>query len=407
MLNRAWVVPWHWVAVGVIIAIRTATLGLSAWPVHQGYVEVFYVNVARGATPVPEGLEVLPMRYVPLEWSFLVFGESEWAARFPGMIALSISAIAAGGIGGALVGEYGRKWSPVFLVTNPWVLSWYGRAMPDAWLCTSLLVTGFLVLRANQKPWVFGTLIGPAMLLGVASKPAGFLAMALLIMLRRRDAFLIALGSIAATFILAGHVATGGHPELLLSRLAHIAALRFGSLDTLDLPGMILTGIVLGCAGVAWLAWCRPFADATLPLYAFLGQTLWYAIPNHEYYALPVATWGSVAATPFMESRPRLMAIMVLVSTIMTPFALFDTGALGDNRTRIVEAFPPGVTVSIVDHLHLGPMFEYYRPDLHLVGVGQAANYTVSIMADVDGCVRVGARNYGPLWIYAQDCRVV
>jgi 4-amino-4-deoxy-L-arabinose transferase-like glycosyltransferase len=406
---------WHWFVVAGVIALRTATLGLSSFPVYQGYGEVLYTQLARNPSLDPT-VALLPMRYFPIHASVSLFGESEWAARFPGMVALAACSFMASGIGRHLAGEFGRRWAPVFFVTNPWVLVWFGRALPDAWLITGILATAYFSLRANRQPWLNAPLVGLGVALALAAKPTGVLALPMLILLRRRDAFLIALSSLAAFALGFAWWAGDGDlwkvPNGLFAVIStrHVVEARFA-----DVPQMIFYGWIIGCAAVAWFGWgpangwssirrngFRWPPDAWWPLAAFGFYAAWDALPGHAYYFLPAAAWASVLAVRWFQRHPRGLPVALCATALFAPIALFDTGALGDERTRIVDALPPGADVAIPPGL--SPMFHYYRPDLAYRSASTPANFTITALPEGE-CELVAASHYGWQALYAYDCR--
>lgn len=406
---------WHWLVVGAIIAVRTATLGLSSYGEYQGYGEVLYTRLARNPEITPD-LALLPMRYFPIRISTLLMGESEWTARFPGMIALALCAVLASGIGRHLAGDFGQRWAPVFLVGNPWVLVWFGRALPDAWLVTGLLATGYFALRANTHPWRFAPLVAGGITLALAAKPTGILAFPMLMFLRRRDAFLLTVSSLAILAVglswFVGHGDVWKAPIRLFSVISsrHTVEARFA-----DLPGMIVHGWAFGCAATAWFGWAptqgftswlrAPLSwpqDATIPLFAFAGYAAWDALPGHAYYFLPAAAWSSILAVQWFARRPHLLRFALTATAVAAPLVLFDTGDLGDNRNRIVESLPPGVDVSVP--IGLQPMMSYYRPDLVFHPTDAPANFTV-IAHELDNCRLIATRSYAWHELHAYDCR--
>lgn len=389
---------WHWFMVGAVILLRTLTLGTSSYPVHHGYGEVQYVTLAESDYSFREDLNVLPMRYLPIRWSFDVFGSNEWSARFPGMVALAISSVAASVIGARIAGDYGRKLGPVFLVTNPMVFTWFGRALPDSWLVTSILITAALALKSNQDhKWAVG--IGPSVLLGVASKPAGVLALFTLILIRNRAAFLMALASLGGLAFLGAWSIQPENPILVPLRfLIMIMGHSIATVSFTDVPGILAYGFFIGGATLAWFGFTQWPNDGTIPLLAFSTYALWDAIPNHAYYALPAVAWASVWGARWMAKRTWLTPAMLVVSGMGCVITMLDTGSLGDERTRIIEDFPLGVNVTVPGHLT--PMFHHYRPDLRYV-----ANATYRVGYSIEsGCDELGYRTYGRNVLYALDC---
>jgi len=346
--------PLHFVVALAVVATlaRVLTLGLSLHPLHMGAVEVHYEALSGDGAHHP----LYPLRTLPLSLSRSLLGDSEAASRLPQALLLAPSVLAAAWAAKGRYGAQAAPWGAAAFLATPYAWVWYGRAMPDAWLTTGLL----LAVAASMNPrspytreaWAAGVL------LAVFSKPLGVLVF-LTAFLYPRDQRFFPLGF--AAFLCASFFLIA--PSELFTTAGYAAG-RFqsGHAPFGDAYSILVLVLAVGALpGVLLAGWSRDWRilapSLALGLYALMD-----AWPNHGYYALPALTLAAVPAAGVLAARPRLRWLLLL-GLVTVPWGLLASGDLGDDRAGILMDAPPG-SIVYVDADVVSPMLiEAYRPD--------------------------------------------
>jgi len=346
--------PVHIVVALAVVATlaRVLTLGLSLHPLHMGAVEVHYEALSDDDAHHP----LYPLRTLPLSLSRSLLGESEAASRLPQALLIAPSVLAAAWAAKGRYGGAAAPWAAAAFLATPYVWVWYGRAMPDAWLATGLLIAVAAAMNPRnsytREAWAAGVL------LAVFSKPLGVLAFLTAFLYPKDQRFfpLGFAGFLGAAFFLVA-------PAELFTTAGY-AGSRFqgGHAPFGDAYGILILVIAVGALpGVLLAGWSRDWRilapSMALGLYALMD-----AFPNHGYYALPALALAAVPAAGVLAARPRLRWLLLL-GVVTVPWGLLASGDLGDVRAGILMDAPPG-SIVYVDPGVVSPMLiESYAPD--------------------------------------------
>ena len=338
------------IAVAATLA-RILTLGLSLHPLHMGAVEVHYEALSDDAAHHP----LYPLRTLPLSLSRSLLGDSEAASRLPQALLIAPSVLAAAWAAKGRYGTQAAPWAALAFLATPYAWVWYGRAMPDAWLTTGILLAVAAAMNPRspwtREAWAVGVL------LAVFSKPLGVLVF-LTAFLYPKDQRFFPLGF--AAFLGASFLFIAGSE---LGATASYAAGRFqsGHVPFGGAYGVLVLVLAVGALpGVLLAGWSRDWR-VLAPSMALGLYDLMDAFPNHGYYALPALALAAVPASGVLAARPRLRWLLLL-GIVTVPWGLLASGDLGDDRAGILMDAPPGSTVYVDPDVVSPMLIESYAP---------------------------------------------
>lgn len=334
----------HIFAACVTIA-RLATLDLSSYPIHLGSIEAQYVQAARNHDHT---LFYWPLRVLPVELAHAVLGPSLWASRVPTTLLLYPSILAAYKTSESAFGARAAAWSAVAFGLNPYIVTWYGRVMPEAWLILGIV----LAARPEGSLWQRG--VGVA--LAVLAKPIGLAALP--IFLIRNERWQGCLAVVGAAY--------AGLAILFPSLVDQVFTYASGRFDAGHAPfeaanSVLVLGLFMGCLPLAWWGF-KPRKSGIFILAAgLIGYAFLDAFPNHAYYALPGIALLAVLAGPRLAvlGKPA-KAALVGFAVLGVALSLYVSGDLGDDRATILSDLPDGVEVYVPDEWWY---FREYAPD--------------------------------------------
>lgn len=372
------------VFVQVLLMGRLVTLGLSDYGEVHGFNEAIYHVIGSEYDehpaspahdqPIRDGqvwfYDTPPLTTYSIFVSQAVFGENEFASRFPSWIAMAGVVVGVGILTASIGGKTRESllMGSAFAAASPWVLVWGGRAQTDIHLAAA--VVWFLVGLLNHEHRHAKKVVFASVLLGMFAKqtfPIVFLAF--FFMKDKKQVannlwFPVSLAGMLTVLWWTWQFAL--HPDSVLASFLFHGAERSAPFENWVL--VLVYGFVAAAAPSLLIFYKPKEWDWRLmgPGLAFLAFAFVNSPIAHQYYTLPAIPLFAAQAAK-LEWKVKPLVIVLSAGALLSIGFLGGWGDLGSHRVEgAALALPDEGNVTVPAFLH--PQLELYsgRQDLQM-----------------------------------------